>query len=103
MELLSELPIELQHKVFYFVAEHPVAKNIKDFSTRELDLEIDEQDMFADIALEYLNNCRLFCDSCRFWIRNGYTVVGRKIVCKKFGETWSHIFDPDNDSDTNNI
>ena len=25
MELLSELPIELQHKVLYFVAEHPVA------------------------------------------------------------------------------
>jgi len=53
MELLSELPIELQHKVFYFVAEHPVAKIIKDFSTMELDLEINEQDMCGSCTGTY--------------------------------------------------
>ena len=59
MELLSELPIELQHKVFYFVAEHPVAKIIKYFSTMELDLEINEQDMFAEVALEHINKLQV--------------------------------------------
>ena len=103
MELLSELPIELEHKVFQFFAEHPVAKLVKDFSTMELDMEINEQDMFAEVALEHINNCRLICDSCTLWIRNGYTVVGRKIVCKKCCETLAHMLDPDDDSDTDNV
>ena len=102
MELLSELPIDLQHKVLYFVAEHPVAKIIKYSSTTELDLEINEQEMFAEIALEHPDTCRLFCDSCRLWIRNGYTVVGRKIICKKCCETLAHMLDPDDDSDADN-
>ena len=59
MDLLAELPLELQHKVFYFVAEHPVAKIIKDFSTMELDLEINEQDMFAEVALEHINKLQV--------------------------------------------
>lgn len=39
-ELLSELPTELQHKVFYFVAEHPVAEINKDFFTLNLELKM---------------------------------------------------------------
>ena len=103
MDQLAELPLELQHKVFYFVAEHPVAKIVKDFSTMALDLEINEQDMFTEVALEHINNGRLFCDACRLWIRNGYAVEGRKVVCKICCETLAHMLDPDDDSDTDNI
>ena len=49
MDLLSELPIEFQHKVFYCVAEHPVAKITKDFPTIELVLAIDEREILQEL------------------------------------------------------
>ena len=72
--MISDLPVELQNKIFFYCAEHPCAKMIKELAPR------------IDTSLSYPTYFIYKCDECGKNKRNLYEKIEHYYVCLKCWE-----------------
>ena len=83
MSFISDLPVELQNKIFFYAAEHPIAKIVRKHIEITEEKEMSGYFCYPSNVLDEIS-CRtagVFVGSCDHCNKNGRILDGNWLIC----------------------